>query len=173
MEPVLDISHAPGCFGSATTFSEDAPECRGCIFASQCAPRSRERLRELRMRIGLPPEPEQKRTSTRKTGADMVKEPPKKVAALMERFEQAGIKITEALAEGRNPFESRPAFMRLTCHLLLGMPDGFSRVNLMEAFKRKLNWSDGTAAAHVGQAFTILRSLDVIEENNGNFKLKR
>lgn len=173
MEHVPDTSHAPGCFGSAMTFSEDAAECRGCIFASKCAPLSNERRQAMRARLGLDPEPTPKRT-VRARGAEMTGGLPKKVAALLERFEQAGIKITDALRANRNPFEEhRPVFMRLTCHLLLRLPDGFSRMNLMTAFQRKLNWSEGTASAHVSQAIAVLTALDLIENLNGTIKLKR
>lgn len=173
MEHVPDISHAPGCFGSAMTFSEEAAECRGCIFAGKCAPQSHERRQAMRVRLGLEPEPAPKRITQKRT-AEMTGGLPKKVAALLERFEKTGIKITDALRANRNPFEDqRPVFMRLTCHLLLRLPDGFSRMNLMTAFQRKLNWSEGTASAHVSQAIAVLTALDLIENLNGTIKLKR
>ena len=44
---------APGCFGAALAYKEEAAECRSCPFKEQCAPLSQENLRILRAELGL------------------------------------------------------------------------------------------------------------------------
>lgn len=166
-----DNPDAPGCFGSALTFNPDASECRFCIFAIECEPLSTARRTALRAKHGIVDRPRTAKKSS--VGASLDSELPKKVAALKATIDRAGIRVVEALAAGINPFERKPAFLRLTCHLLLRLPDGFNRTILRTALTSKLNWTEGTAAAHATQAFQVLGAFGVTEEIDGKLRLRR
>lgn len=167
---------APGCYGSALTYSADGPECRSCMFAATCKPLSLERRTALRAKLGIPdraPVPAKVRTQPASDGASLMSTLPKKVGEAVQRIERMGVKVTEALRQGVNPFTTKPAFLRLTCHLLLRMPDGFDRQSLKHGLMRKLDWSEGTASSHAAQAFQILVALGAAEEINGKLTMKR
>lgn len=165
---------APGCFGSALTHREGSPECHGCPFADQCAPLSTQRLAALRERLGVV------KGRTKKPPAPTIETPdgveltiPRKVLDLIQRVDRAGIKVTESLLRGENPFTSTPTFLRVCCHVLLKVPGGVNRKTLTMALQRKLDWTEATASAHAGQAVHLLTALGAISEMNGLLKLKR
>ena len=165
---------APGCFGSAIACVPDNAECRSYPFASLCEPQSRETRAKPFERLGIAPKPEKPRVVRPRPerGAAMMGLP-KKVEELLARIDRAGIKVTEALARGENPFTATPAFLRVTCHLLLRIPAGISRDDLRMALMTKLNWTHGTAAAHAVQAAQALVALGAAVEINGKLMLKR
>jgi hypothetical protein len=170
-------SMAPGCYGSALTYREGSQECSSCPFAAQCQPLHEERLASLRERLGIknvaPRKPMANRTHIEHllSAAEMTL--PKKVVDLITRIDKAGIKVTESLREGKNPFETTPRFMRVVCHVLLHLPGGINRRTLTTALARKLEWTEGTASAHAAQAAHALVALGAAEEIDGILKLKR
>jgi hypothetical protein len=176
-----DNPDAPGCYGSALTFKADASECRTCQFAGACGPLSQERLASLRARLGIV-EPTRRtfkapvaKLAETTPGPTLTSDLPKKVEAELQRIERNGIIITTALKEGRNPFEAKrkPAFLFLTCHLLLGLKRGITRAELRHALQRKLNWTEGTAAAHATQAAQVLVAAGAAYDVDGILTLKR
>lgn len=171
---MIDETQAPGCYGSALTFDMGSAECSQCMFAEQCGPRSAERMLYLREVLNLSPVlPKKKKAAASSAPAAGAVEftIPKKVQAWLEQFEARGIKITEALRERRNPFET-PPFMRIACHLLLGLRDGFDTKTLAEALVKKCDYTPQTAAAHAIQARQILLSVGAITFENGLMRLK-
>jgi len=52
------------------------------------------------------------------------------------------------------------------------MKAGIDRATLKTAFMRKLEWSEGTAAAHATQAFQALTALGAAIEQNGRLTLR-
>lgn len=168
---MIDETQAPGCYGSALTFDVGSAECSQCMFAAQCGPKSEARMRYLREKLQLPmPKPKAKQViNTQPQVVEMSL--PKKVVELLERIERASVRVTESLAAGRNPF-IKPAFMRVTCHLLLHLKDGIDTPTLTMALAKKLEWQTGTAAAHAIQARQALIALGAAVEHNGKLKLK-
>ena len=172
-----DLHLAPGCFGSALTYKESQVECQTCPFAERCKPISEARMERLRAKLGIavkPAKPVVERKQIVKDAGVMTL--PKKVEELMERIDRAGIKITESLREGRNPFadKKKPAFLLVACHLLLHLSGNqISRQGLCEAFMKKFEWSEGTAAAHALQASQLLVAVGAATETDGRISLKR
>ncbi len=178
-----DHAHAPGCFGSALTYREGTPECSTCEFAANCAPVSQQRLMRLRERYGV--QIGTKRQRDRAKAVEIVAFPPEvpaevaltlpvKVRELLARIEKHGIRVTAALREGKNPFAwDKLAFLYVACFLLLRR--GRHGVDLKEltlAFKQKLDWNAGTAAAHVSQTVQALKALGAADFENGRLQLR-
>lgn len=151
-----------------------------CPFSEGCAKVGAEQLIRRRAELGIvakAPRPKVVRTPRVVTEPQMAagvltEGLPKKVEELLVRIERAGIRVTEALNKRENPFTTTPAFLRVTCHLLLHLRGGIDRKTLMQAFVKKLGWSEGTAAAHATQAFQALTALGAAAEQNGRLTLK-
>lgn len=172
-----DISHAPGCFGSALMYRPVSNECGTCMFREACAPISAERLARIRAKYDIRP---RKVAQTAPIpalppGTEAFVANPKKVEELMGRLERAGISITDKLAKGINPFAElkRPVFLNIACHLLLRLTSGLHRDTLRTAYEQKLGWSKATAAAHALQVFQLLVALDAATDTNGTLQLRR
>lgn len=174
--PNLDL--APGCYGSALAFNDEAPECKGCPFRGACAPVSADRLAKLREELNLTEIAATSSTRRIKKaekvedGGSMMTTLPKKVQALVDQIDKKGIKVSESLRTGKNPFD-KPAFLKVAAHLLLRMPGGFDRHLLRAALQHKFGWSEGTATAHVGQIFALMPALGAAIERNGKLILKK
>ena len=168
---------APGCYGSALTFKESASECIACIFKETCKPQSEARLEALRAKFGIKVRAPvtRKRAEVTKTedGTFLMTSLPRKIEDLVLRIERAGIDVSGKLSRGENPFEKRPFFLRITCHLLLNLPNGIERKVLQVALQRKLNWTEGTAVSQALQASQLLQALGVADEINGCIKLRK
>lgn len=165
MSDEAEFPHAPGCFGSALTYQQDAPECQSCAFAAACGPRSQQRLIELRARFNIQPPAEKSRVKKPATGDFYM---PVKVAALLARINGFGVDVAAAIRRGDNPFlTTGPRFLAVTTHLLTRYEDGVTRENLVAVLQAKLNWTQGTAAAHALQAVQALIALGVADETNG------
>jgi hypothetical protein len=151
-----------------------------CPFAESCASTGAEQLARVRAELGVVVKEKKPKVmrAPREVPADMhatgvlTEGLPKKVEELLQRIERAGISVTAALARRENPFTKDPKFLRVTCHLLLLLPAGIDRKTLMSAFVKKLEWSEGTAAAHATQAFQALTALGAATEQNGRLILK-
>jgi hypothetical protein len=172
---MLEISGAPGCYGMGTLFKAESNECSTCPFGATCGPKAALQLERIRAEMGIvvkvaPPKRLVKNPTVSPTALAL--NLPKKVAELMTRIDAAGIKVTEALAQGLNPFTTRPSFLRVTCHLLLKLPMGISRDLLCTCFMSKLNWSKGTADAHVIQAVQYLKAVGAANEVDGSLRLR-
>lgn len=174
----LDVSLAPGCYGMSMCYREGTAECGTCPFASSCGPLAAKQLAMLRAELGVVV-PVKK--SAEKPAAAASERPtmeltnglPKKVAAWIEFIEREGIKVTETLRRGENPFRGkRPSFLAITCHLLLKMPNGVHRDLLTRCFQDKLSWSAETTASHVTQTRQILLAIGAVDENDGLIKLR-
>lgn len=175
---MLTSSLQPGCFGYALAYRAEAAECNSCPFATQCAEIAAAQLARRRAELGIVvrekpkvQRPQRAATEVHATGV-LTEGLPKKVEELLARIERAGISVTTALSKGENPFTTSPAFLRVTCHLLLNMRAGIDRATLKTAFVRKLGWSEGTAAAHATQAFQALTALGAAIESNGRLTLR-
>lgn len=170
---------APGCFGSALTYREDQTECQACPFAQACAPKSALAMTELRARLGIP-EPEKpmqraepKKRQPRVSAHFLTQSLPQKVLELIERVERDGIDIG-ALARGHNPFvNQRPVFLRLACHVMLAMPQGVTRRQMIHAYRKKFGWTEGTASALTTQTFQTLKAFGAVVEVDGKFIARR
>jgi hypothetical protein len=176
----LDVSLAPGCYGMSMCFREETAECSTCPFASSCGPLAAAQLAMLRAELGVviperktAPKPRPATPGVPAAVMELTNGLPKKVAAWITYLEREGIKVTEALAKGENPFKGkRPAFMAIACHLLLKLPQGVSRDLLNQCFREKLSWSAETTAAHVTQARQILIAIGAVDEVDGMIKLR-
>lgn len=175
----LDVSLAPGCYGMSMCFKDGSTECSTCPFASSCKPLCEQQLAALRAELGIvvpvvksqrPAAPKQHMTSALMELTDGL---PKKVAAWILYIEREGIKVTEALSKGQNPFAGRrPAFLNVACALLLKRPQGIDRAIMEYAFCTKLQWKAETAASHITQARQILTALGAADEVDGMLKLR-
>lgn len=167
-----EVAHAPGCFGSALAFKEEDPQCQSCMFASDCKPRSQARLAALRAQYGIAePKPKVARPAIKIASGETLTVPVK-VAELIGRIERAGVSVTEAFAQGRNPFVSTPLFLRLFSHLLLRLPS-VTRPMLTTAFQTKLEWTPQTAASHTSLAVQTFLALGAIDDLNGQLTIRR
>lgn len=160
----MDTGLAPGCYASPLIYKAKAKECAECVFGSTCGPSAAARLAVLHQHYGVKQAPVEK---------PLPAVLPVKSQELIDRIKRTGIDIGQLMLTGVNPFRTKPSFLKLACHLLIAIPGGVSRDNLRYAFKSKLNWTDGTAAAHVLQAVQVLRALGAAEEINGCISLKR
>lgn len=174
-----DLSLAPGCFGLAMTYRDDARECGACPFASACAPLAAENLAILRAELGIKepaPKPAKPAKPISKVAiAATLANPaiPKKVLTQLDRAERNGIVIMAALARGENPFKGKkPAFLNIACHLLLRIKAGISREVLVQCFEQKLGHSHLTAVSHAKQAVQVLEAVGAAQELNGLITLK-
>ncbi len=173
---MLNIDAAPGCYGMGTLYKEGSNECSTCPFGQTCGPLAADQLTRIRLEMGIalpavkPPKRVVKTPSV--SPAVFAGNVPKKVGELMERIERAGISVTEALGRRENPFSAKWPFLRVTCHLLLKLPQGIKRDRLCTLFMEKLNWSKGTADAHVIQAVQVLKALGAAEEVDGSLRLR-
>lgn len=155
-----EFPHAPGCFASALTYKPAAPECQTCAFAAACGPRSEKKLAELRVKFGIV-------APDKKTVSDKGFTVPVKTAALLARIARLGVNVADALADGINPFVGKgPAFMALTCHLLIRLP-GLTRRELEESLEKKLGWTRETAISHTLQAVQALVAMGAADEIEG------
>ena len=168
---MIDETQAPGCYGSALTFDVGSAECSQCMFAVQCGPKSEARMRYLREKLNLPMPKTKAKPPVAAQARPVEMSLPKKVVDLLERIERAGIRVTESLSQGHNPF-TKPMFLRVACHLLLHLPDGIDMPTLTRALAKKLEWQEATAAAHAIQARQALIALGAAEEHNGKLRLK-
>lgn len=161
---------APGCFGSALAYQGDNSFCRACVFQAECEPLHQQTLAALRARFGIKVAALAKAATDKNGGALAV---PQKVQALIERFERCGIRITEKLAEGQNPFASNFAFMKIACHLLLKLGRPVDRKMLTAAFTSKLDWAPPTAESHARMAFQALIHIGAVDEIDGRIQIRR
>ncbi len=99
---------------------------------------------------------------------------PRKVQAVLARIEHAGVKVTEALRRGKNPFQHNwLRFLYVACAiLLLRQERGATREEVIDAFQKKMEWSEATAAAHFAQAVHALRALGAADVINGRLQLR-
>lgn len=165
----------PGCFGSALTFEAEAAECRSCPFAPRCGPLSAERLQALRAKYGITIKTKRGRPKIEPKPAAVAMTPviPPDIQALADRIEGAGLRVTEKLGKGENPFPERFGFLRVFAHLLLRAPGGFDRPLLKRALAQKLGCSAETAEAYTRKAVLLMTALGAIRETNGMFQIKR
>lgn len=168
---------APGCYGSALAYRPNGVECPTCQFAEMCRPIAEACLATLRAKLGIAASTAPKRRFTpaeqpAEGAGTVIAQVPKKVANLMQRIEERGIRVGEALARRENPFPADMKFLLVTAHLLLRSQNGLSRTGLHHALRRTLGWSESTATSHVTQAFQLFIALGVAEVRNEALNLK-
>ncbi len=175
MTATPDQPHAPGCFGSALCFQAGSPECSSCPFQGACQPAAQRRTQELRTLLGLAlKEPRLKKPIMPPVAPDAAQRTlPKKVEELLGRIERAGIRVTDSLNAGLNPFAKGPTFLKMACHLLLRMPEGFTRQQLQQGLMTKLAWTQATANAHATQACQLLIAVGAAKLINGKLVRKQ
>jgi hypothetical protein len=173
-----DLYAAPGCFGMAMGFTEDGMECKGCRYRETCAEESVKALAKLQAELGVVPEVKQKakppkpKAEPKGLVVQVVREGmPMKVKQIAERLQNRGIDLAGSLRQGINPIDDTPGFLRVACDLLL--KGGFTRHSLRAAFMTAFAWSYGTAAAHVGQVFSLMTTLEVAVESNERLQMRQ
>lgn len=171
------MQQTPGCYGSALTYEEGSPECATCPFAENCAPLSRASLERIHAKFGINPSSVRKRPQPppepvkRSVFSDRL---PKKVLDLVERIERKGIRITEALREGRNPFVTKPVPFRIACHLLLKLRnDGLEPPMLVQALQMKLAYTPEGADATARLVLQVLEAVGATVEVGGKITIRR
>jgi hypothetical protein len=180
----------PGCFGSPSAYTPGKRECAACPVTEECRVAARDRLARIKDQLGgaqmkgveakldLPfvtltidrtSAPAKKElTVTKISGL------PKKSADLVCRIQKKRPTngLLEALVEGKNAFpDAKPEFLHMAGAMLA--KGGFDRPTLKAAFMTDLNWSEGTAAAHVSLLIPALKHLGLVDEINGVLKVKR
>ena len=88
---------------------------------------------------------------------------PVKPAQLAESFCKRGIieRMRNDLPVGRNPFDDmKPPFMRVVCDLLLA--GGFTKIELREAFQKRMEWTESTSRSHVSIVISVLLAFEII-----------
>lgn len=158
--PEADVSLAPGCFGMALAYRDDAPECQSCPFADKCKPLAAERLELVRSRLGLvlPARREPRK-------------PVEAVSALSSGASQPS-NLGAALRKGINPFQNNRKYLEVTCHLLITFPAGVTIRSLMRVFTTRLSMSPGVARGHIRAATKLLIKHNAVTLNDGTLKLK-
>lgn len=173
------MQQTPGCFGSALTFEEGAPECVSCPFAEGCAPLSRASLARIHEKFGIKPKkaarkaPEEPKEPQvrRSVFSDRL---PKKVVEWLERLERKGVRITEALRQGHNPFLEKPVPFRIACHLLLKLKgEGLEPPMLVQALQMKLAYTPDGADATARLVLQVLEAIGATVEVNGKIMIRR
>lgn len=164
---------APGCYGSALAFKEDAPLCSACPYADRCAPLHRANLSALRERFGI------KDTSPRarpraKPGVGGQMSLGAKAQALFEKIDGMNLRITEKLAAGQNPFAGqRMAFMLIACHLLLNYRGLLTQDVMSMAYAKRLECKPATADAYARLATQLLSHIGAIDVTEGTLTIRR
>lgn len=179
---MIDLALAPGCFGGPLLYRPEAIECKSCPFKEVCAPEAAARLLALRDRLGIKPAPVEVK-STAAPGETPIADPtartiPIKVVKLLKDIERAGIKITEALRENRNPFDThktdRLAFMYWACQVARAFPKGVTRKAVENVVSRRIpRWSPAMVTTHVAQAFHALQAVGAADVVDGVLVLRR
>ncbi|SCW95770.1 hypothetical protein [Ancylobacter rudongensis] len=167
---------APGCFGSALAYRETDSICTACVFAGRCKPLHLQAQAALRARFGIELTETQKRRIQRAANppahpAEMTV--PKKVQALIDRFDNTNSRVAEQLGQGVNPFATTLPFMRIVCHLLLNYAKPIDRGLLATAFASRLNWQQDTAEAHARMAIQALTHIGAVDNIDGAIALRR
>lgn len=167
---------APGCYGSALTYEEGAPECVGCQFAKECAPLSKASLERIHAKFGIKPRvpkkapPKANPPVRRSVFSDRW---PKKVMDVVERLEKSGVKITEALRNGRNPFVSKPKPFLIACHMLIKTNKGIQEPMLTEALRTKLAYTPESAKDTARLVLQVLEAIGATVETDGIIMIRR
>lgn len=192
---MLDISQ-PGCYSHAATNDPRADYCQKCIWFKSCTEKARSRLlkiheemnvSDLLSRYELDSKPICLDVKKRKTAGrekvkryelnedqlSLVSTLPKKTAKVITQLFKKGIDLRVELISGVNPFESaRPAFMKTPTRLLL--EGGFSRPMLTSALINEFpNWTETTRKSHEGIIMNVLNALDLVEYDNGYYRIAK
>lgn len=187
---------APGCFGFAITNDPSDKYCQQCIWFKPCCVSARQTLTKIHkeMDVGdmlakhkLSTKPicrnrKERKASGRKKvkvmeldeeQSKLIDSLPKKTGQVVSQLIKKGIDLKVELASGINPFESaRPKFMQTPCRLLL--EGGFSDKTLSDSLDRDfMKWSILTRKSHEGIIMNVLRTLDIVDNDNGYYRLKK
>lgn len=153
--------YAPGCFGSALSFGDDAI-CRACPYAKECEPihlRAKAQLRELfGVTVKVP---------TRKTG-DL----PVKVKRIFDELGKTSEEVREALLGGKNPYKMTEGFVGIVCQVLLSRPSP-TRALCAQALSQFRGLNEETAKTYTRYALQILSYCDAISIEGDTIKLAR
>jgi hypothetical protein len=152
-------------------FDDTAPICVVCTFRETCKPMHEANLVKLREACGI-----KKVERRKKVTADPAQEGgltvPKKTLELVDKFEQAGLSVTTALAEGKNPFaQTAMHFMTIASHLLLRLNRPLRQADLCMALQTKLHWTKGTADSHARMAIQALEYVGAVRVTEGGVRL--
>ncbi|OCP22016.1 MULTISPECIES: hypothetical protein [unclassified Ensifer] len=167
---------APGCFGSALAFDDQAPVCSVCKFAESCRPLHEHNLQILRDRVGV------KGKGSKKAKNPLVDRPPadpakltvpKKVQELVDKLDKSNLRVTESFTKGVNPFASSSSFLKIAGHLLLKLRQPLDRQTLAYAFTSKLGWTEGTADSHARMTIQALTHIGAVVNIDGLISLRR
>ena len=164
---MIDVSDdlAPGCYGSALAFKNDAPMCSACVFAARCEPLHERNLVTLRDMLGVTAPKVAKRLPKEKPGLAGAFAISPKAQALIDAIEAKGIKVTKALADGISPFAGTGLpTLHIACALLL--KNVCRRETMVAAFIKHLNYAAELAeerAATTIQALEAIGAVRVLE----------
>lgn len=166
---------APGCFGSALAFQESHPLCASCQFVTDCKPLHEVNLAHLKKECHI----QDRRSFTMNSPSAGNPNPgarvlTKKVREYLDKIEKAGIRITEGLSQGVNPFDPKVmSFMHVAAHLLLRLKEPVQSRTLALAFTRRFNCGESTAEAYVRITTQILRHVGAVDVMDGGMILRR
>jgi hypothetical protein len=174
----MTMEQAPGCYGSALTYEEGAPECASCPFAQNCAPLSAASLARIHEKYGIKPKAPAKRPAPAAPVVPVSKSIftdrlPAKVVSLIETLERRGVRITESLRQGRNPFTEKPVAFRIACHLLLRSREGVDVPMLTQALQLKLNYTKAAADSNARVALQVLEAVGATVDVGGKIMIRR
>jgi DNA-directed RNA polymerase specialized sigma24 family protein len=170
-----EILGAPGCYGSALTYSENHIECKSCEFASSCSVLSLDRRNKLRESLGIKIKSEKKKTPQAVVSAPrpaLTMTTPKSVLDIVERINKSKIRVGELLRSGVNPFPSDPKFLAVACLMLIKLGT-VTRPLIAKGIERKLGVSEKMASSLALAAIMTLKEIGVIDESNGNYTIRR
>ena len=168
---------SPGCFGSALAYEDTAPVCTACTFAEKCRPLHEHNLELLRERVGVKGKGSKtaKNPLAQKPAADPAAlTVPKKVQALVDKLDSSGLRITEKLSRGVNPFADTQGmgYLKIAAHLLLRLKAPLDRQTLAYAYQTKLGWTEGTADSHARMTIQALTHIGAVRNIDGLITVK-
>lgn len=150
--------YAPGCFGSALSFSKDEV-CGACAFAAQCEPVHLRALAQLKDFYGV-------KTPTR-AKSDL----PVKVKKLFDELNRSEEEVREAMLAGTNPYPVSEGFVGVICHLILTAKQ-ITRPTLERALAAHRGLNEETSSFYTRQALHILRHCGAVDVDGKTVTLR-
>lgn len=192
---MLDLKQ-PGCYSHAATNDPNSEYCQKCVWVKSCTDTAKERLLKIHEELNVTDimskyevekkpvcsnNKERKQTGRKKVKKFELSEEqsetlaslPKKTSKLITQLYKKGINLKLEVKSGINPFDTqKPIFMRTPIRMLI--EGGFSRAMLSNALSNDFpNWTNQTRKSHESIIMNALNHLQIIEEDNGYYKVSK
>lgn len=171
----------PGCFGHIATYDPKVMVCGVCEYNAACAESVQNRIETLKRLHQYPDIPETlpARTEVLRERLPKVEmtvmsdlEAPtgtmtKKAKEIARGLAKRGIDLNMAVLGGYNPVDT-PRFVKHAVDFLL--TEGINKRQLKEYYKKTFDWTEATAASHVGIVASLFVGLGVATVDGQDLK---